>query len=372
MERSSSHNLEVRATNETSASVTNHVGSWIQTLGSVYLEILTAYFSSLVSVGTFGVIGNILVILVYVKMGFSSSIYISYTALAVSDLFCSLANIAHAVLSIGITPGRPNGQMFVLFGRIFGGYPSLAFSRISSLLTAWVSLERCFCVVFPTRVKLMINRAVTQTVLVLIFILGMTPLVFLYLAYRHEWKFNPETNTTTFTLVYDKGIGQTMIQGVALFLLTVVYPLFSCVTVTLCSTILVIKLRQSSRWKRLNTSGSGVSADTGSGSKATNQSAPHKKNTMSKKEVRVTRVVLLVDGVFLVCSLPMVGQLLAIATVPGYSGTGYLNVLYRVNAMVAVVATQLNSSLNVVIFAVSVQKFRFVLIQILSGQFCKN
>ncbi|KAK3776904.1 hypothetical protein RRG08_024674 [Elysia crispata] len=251
-------------TNGTGLGFVDQGSNWFQNLASVYGNICTAYSWSLVGTGIVGFLGNVLILCVYATMGFSNTIFISYTALAVSDMLCVLACVVYGATLIGIPlQPMPCTQTYQQYGRLFGGYPYLAFSRVTALLTAWISLERCLCVLFPTRIKVMITHTVTKVVLTGIFILGCFPLVLLYLAYRRELRFDPSMNITSKTLMYDEGIGQSELQKIALFLLGVIYPVSSSVSVAACTTVLIIKLKQSTRWRKLNASGGSVkSTDT--------------------------------------------------------------------------------------------------------------
>ncbi|KAK3702406.1 hypothetical protein RRG08_067259 [Elysia crispata] len=352
-------------TNGTSSGFVDRGNKWIESLENVYGNICAVYSWGLVGTGVLGVIGNILIVLVYTTMGFSNTINISYTALAVSDLCCVLACVVYGAALIWIPVQQmPCSQTYQQYGRLFGGYPYLAFSRVTALLTAWISLERCLCVILPARIKLMITHTVTKLALITIFMLACFPLVCLYLAYTSESQFDPNMNVTIKTVLYDGGVGQSVLQKVALFLFGVVYPTSSGVSVTVCTAVLVVTLKQSTRWRNLNASGGSTSS-----TDAKNGSTSESSHIMSTRDVRVTRVVVIVTSVFLVCSLPTIGQLVANSVFQDYSATGYFTYLYHINGMVAVWVTQLNSSLNIIIFTVSGQRFRATLLQVLAGRF---
>ncbi|GFS02599.1 chemosensory receptor A [Elysia marginata] len=331
--------------------------NWPQSLESVYFSIGPLFSWTLIATGTVGTTGNILTLLVYSRLGFSSTIYISYTALAVSDLFCVLSSMVFGLRYMRSPLPNLSAQVSDEVLRLVGVYPHFAFSRTTGLLTAWISLERCLCVIFPTRVKLMISRTVTKLTIIAIFLIGCFPLVFLYGVYRIERQFDPNSNATSFTFLRHGGPLQEKLESTALFLFSVVYPTLSCVSVTVCTVALIIKLRHSTRWRKLN-----ATAANAQQGKSSSQNAQ-----TSTRETRVTRVVIIVAGVFLICSLPTAAHLLAVATIDGYSNTGYLRYLRWINGMVTVLFAQVNSSLNIVIFATSGQRFRAVLFQILTG-----
>ena len=120
-----------------------------------------------------------------------------------------------------------------------GGRPHFSSSLNTTLLTAWISLERCLCVPFPTRVKLIIPRTVSKVVITTIFILGCCPF--------HGFLCWVELNSTRLPMF---NTARNYLNGhntVAFFLHCAVYPVFSCVTVTICTTYLIVKLSQRAR-----------------------------------------------------------------------------------------------------------------------------
>ena len=338
--------------------------SWVQSLEDTYFRVRPGFSGAFVGTGCFGIIGNVLILIVFTKMGFSNTIHMSYSALAVSDLCCVLASMVYGITAMDVVRRSVNEQTSYRLSNMFGGLPHICFSRVTALLTAWISLERCLCVKFPTRVKLIITSTVTKVVILAIFLLGCLPMVFVYIAYRFEWQPDPRTNSSTLNLVYDERLG---VAETFLILLGVVYPVVSWVTVTFCTSVLVLQLRQSYKWRKSNTQGAEVSP-AGNHAVTANQSQQQK----STKENHVTKVVVMVAVVFLLCSVPVSANILADLIIPEYSIDGTLRYLHLINGMINVLFTELNSSLNVVVFSVSGQKFRSVLFEILSKGPCKK
>ncbi|GFS16088.1 FMRFamide receptor [Elysia marginata] len=326
-------------------------------LESVYFTTRPIFSWAMMTIGSLGIIGNILTLFVYSRLGFSTSINISYTALAVSDLFCVLTSMVLGVRFIGIPLPTRNAQARGQIFALLGAYPHTAFSRTTSLLTAWISLERCLCVVFPIKVKIMITRRVTEFAVTTIFLLGCFPLVFLYSGYMTKRQQEPKSNMTSLVLPNSDGPVGKKFDAPALFLFGLVYPIVSSVTVMVCTVALIFKLRQSTRWRRLNATA------------ATRGVPPY--HSTSTKELRVTRVVVTITSIFLVCSLPTAAHLLAISSVDGYSGSGHLRYIGWINSMVIVLFAEINSSLNFVIFTASGLRFRQVLLQIMTGWVCR-
>ncbi|RUS85286.1 hypothetical protein EGW08_006933 [Elysia chlorotica] len=300
---------------------------------SLYLQIILTLV-----IGVFGITGNIMTLMVYSKLGFYNTINISYSVLAASDLCCVIASIVNIMGYIDPFFQDPRLQTLTNFAKLFGAYPFFAFSRITGLITAWISVERSLCVVFPIRVKLIITPRVNTAVLCTLIIVGFFPICFMYTSHEIQWQFDPRTNSTILVLVQ-----LNKLQNVALLLFGAVYPMIIWITVVCCTASLVFKLKQSNRWRKHNASGMTSLSPTGTS------------GTARRIQQRAA-----------------VGQGEADHKACNFSSTGSQRQFYLTLGVATKAMTQINSSVNVIIFAVSGQRFRSVLRQILKACFCKS
>ena len=342
-------------------------------LDSEYLWFHYAFSWSWIGLGVPGIVSNVLTLVVYAKMGYSSnSIHISYSALAVSDLCCVVATIMCGV-PILTNVFRQYNTVHASVIDLVGAVPHLAFSRTTALLTSWISFERCLSVVFPIRCKLMVTRTVTIVTVTSISVAGFSPLVMVYISAGVYQPFYVQANSTTSATLNNTAQGLARIETVFRILNGLLYPVFSWVSVTVFTAVLVVKLRQSSN--KLKTFGDKAKAK-GADSRDKKASQPHHSHLPQEKrstrENRITKVVVTVACVFLLCSLPMSAQLVASLAVPGYSRTGSLAYTFQINGMLSVLMAQLNSCLNIIIFTVSGHKFRSVLFGMIPGGVCKR
>ena len=344
---------------------------WAQDLEGVFVWFQYIFAWSTIGLGVPGIVSNVLTLVVYAKMGYSSNnIHISYSALAVSDLCCVVATIMCGVITL-TDMFRQNNTVHVRVIDLVGAVPHLAFSRTTALLTSWISLERCLSVVFPTRYKLMVTRTVTIVAVTSISIAGFSPLVMIYITTGVYRPFEFQANTTTSADVNNKPPGLEMVQNIFIFLNGFLYPVVSSVSVTVCTAVLVVKLRQSTN--KLMTFGEKAKSTDTRGKKANQNHQSHMLQVKrSTRENRITKVVVIVACVFLLCSLPMSAQLVTRLMVPGYTHGGRLVYLALMNGMVSVLMAQLNSCLNIFIFTVSGHKFRSVLFGMFPLSFCKR
>ncbi|KAK3769512.1 hypothetical protein RRG08_012743 [Elysia crispata] len=333
-----------------------HTEPWVQYLEREYHSAQPVFSWALVGTGCIGTTGNILTLIVFAKMGWASTFQISCTALAASDLCCVLA-----ILMCGITSMSRFGPDFTentyfYVSNILG----VAFSRTTALITAWISLERCLCVTFPMKVKLIITRRVTAFVLVAIFTVGASLMVVALASFSFKYNSSSQNNTTSLTRVENEppeteGSRQFMKLVVGLFL-----PILSWVSVITCTTFLIVKLKEKGAWRRLNARAVTVWS-TESGVENTNHN-----QALRVTEKRAVRVVLAVAGIFLVFTAPVSIHLLASFTLRDYFLDGSLRYLFILNSMVCTLLSQLNSSINIIVFSVLGYNFRTALLQVLS------
>ena len=324
----------------------------------IIFTILSIFHWSMFSTGVAGAFGNILTLLVYIKLGFSETIHMSYAALAISDLGCvlSMLSVAFSHIMAVVVPFGVKVDMYLL-SMYVGGWPHFAFSRTTALRTSWISLERCLCVVFPTRVKLILTRKVTKAVLSTIYIVGNCPAVFAYIGLKFEMSVDPVSGSTTLLIYRNSDYHLETLHTFALFLYGAVYPVVSWVMVTTCAVFLIAKLNQSAKWRNANTC---AATD-----KIRSSGGKGGQNTF-RREVRVTRTVLTVACTFIICSLPISTTIVIPAIWPDdYSIGGSLHFPFLISTGISLLFSEINSSVNIVVYAVTGARFRCTLLQML-------
>ena len=323
------------------------------------LVVIPALSWALLFIGTVGITGNILTVLIYVKLGFAETINISYVALAVSDLCCILSSMVAGFCFSPAMQALLRHFRFQVdlakFTNFTGYWPQFAFSRTTAFLTAWISLERCLCVLFPTRVRLIITRKVTKIVITAIFVIGCCPMVLAYVGMETGWSFNPSTNTTILLIFYSFEGDDNIFQGTAIILYGAVYSLLSWIMVTTCTIFLIIKLREGARWRKANAP---VFSEG-------NRGFQNNQRNDNWRENRITRTVVMIACVFIVCSFPIsINSLVSLAIREKYSLYGSLRSLHMVMGAISLLLGQINSSSNIVFYTITGAKFRSTLKQL--------
>ncbi|RUS71895.1 hypothetical protein EGW08_020348 [Elysia chlorotica] len=311
--------------------------------------------------GTLGLIGNILTVVVYTKLGFSETIHMSYVALAISDFFCLLTLLyVRFCFTAEIKSIFLRYRMLLdetLFANFTGAWPNHGFTRTTALLTAWISLERCLCVLFPTRVKLMITPRVTKIVLTVIFTIGCCPVALAFIGIKTEMDFDPETNYTTLILRYSHG-NQDLnpANRIAFVLYGALYPIASWLIVVVCAFFLITALKRSARWRSINTR-SHIGKSTGSCAEKESRKIP-------SREARVTRTVVVIACAFIFFSLPISATVVIAFVYRDFSVKGYLHYPLLISVTFSFLFGGLNSSINIVVYTLTGSKFRSTLIEL--------
>ena len=242
--------------------------------------------SIIAAVGVIGMFVNILTMAVYIKLGFSQTINISYVTLAIADLCSMLFLVGTVFCQYFVLPILMTQNIVVHnvanFNNMVSGWLHVAFSRTSNLLTALISLERCLCVTYPTIVKIIVTRSATKVVITAIFIIGCLPVIFGYIGFCFEWHVDTGSNRTALTVLYNNDSNQlTLLNRFAFVLYGAVYPVFSWLTVSVCTTFVAIKLKQSARWRKCNAAAASESAQ---------------RIRMSSQNMRVTKTIVIIAG----------------------------------------------------------------------------
>ncbi|GFO00389.1 chemosensory receptor a [Plakobranchus ocellatus] len=205
-------------------------------------------------------------------------------------------------------------------------------------------------------VKRIITRTVTKLALLTIFILGCGPIIFLYVGIESEWRLDPLRNQTKLFVFANDSKQTTTLKQFARILYGLVYPVSSWVIVIVSTTILIIKLRASNLWRKQHLISSGNEMS---------QTGDFQQRRFCERSNRVSKIVINVACVFIVCSFPISVTLLLTVSIPEFSLSGSLRYLFHLNNLFASSLNELNSSVNIIVFTVVSSKFRSALLHIL-------
>ncbi|KAK3779335.1 hypothetical protein RRG08_028892 [Elysia crispata] len=358
-----------------------------QTFETVNFSIMSGIIS------IFGCATNVINIVVFCRQKFSDSVKISLLGLAISDLGALLTLVWMSVCfnplfrKLSLT-FDPDGVQYLT-----AGWPHVCFARITSYITAYITLERCLCVTLPLKVKtIIIPRRTFLTILAIFLILfasvapvyfgiGLGPVNSTIVTYitnstrSHSIRIGGSMNifttdngmssnkfatnnsaactpghvrrllqsSSTISLVYTSNGAQ--LENIS-FSISVFAQLSSFVAVIICTVILVRKLVQSSRWR--------ARAQTVTESHVTTKT----RGAMSPKDKRLVKMIIFLSIIFIVCFLPSAVNLIIMICSVEYSIVGRYRNLFLVVWSFLNCLEATNSSVNIFVYYKTNSRYR--------------
>ncbi|CAG5119117.1 unnamed protein product [Candidula unifasciata] len=248
---------------------------------ALYYFLLVNYWGPALVVCFLGILTNILNIITFSKQGVRDTVNISLLGLATSDLgsqitlFYTNISFLPAFLELDL-PFVSSDVTYV------SAWSHVVFTRISTWITAYITLERCLCVTAPLKVKNWFTpkRTVLYVIFVYVFMLASVTPIF-YTA-RPAKIFYPLNNKTLIGISFLED--RNTIETVA-FMTNNTIPTLAFCLVTICTAILVTNLQRKSKW-RLQSSNSNST------------------NVISDRDKKVVKMVVLISAIFIICYLP--------------------------------------------------------------------
>ena len=313
----------------------------------VYWRWLSVVLAVDIVVGVFAVGANIVTIIVYLRTGFSDSTNVSLAALAISD--CGIAVTTVSMALFLLLPSIMTTYFTNDINMSTSGYPHVILTRISALITMYLSIERYLCVMLPLKIKTMITPRRTFGVMVMIYvgIFVMYPLGFL--KYPVGWTFDTERNRTILDVLPVSDPFVVILENIYIIIVATFIPFLTFFAVVLCTILLSLSLQSSKAWRAASTSES-------------SKVAPKQ-----SKETRAVKMVIIIAAVFIAASIPSCIHIIFIMIIPEFSVYGRFYRLFDLLGMVFVGINSINSGVNVIIYYTMSQKFR----QGLNGLFSK-
>ena len=331
---------------DTVLSSTENIPPWLFSLLMEYISY------AMIAVAFFGIPGNILIIGTYVKIGLSESINVSYCALGVSDILCVIFITWNAIC---FTPAFADSDVPMIAREVViltGGFTSLICCNITAWITAFISLEKCLCVVYPLKIKSIISQKRTVFVVVIIFTLTAIPLTgitfYLYVFY---FKYDTERNRTVLGVKYRNATAVVSVRSFNLIYRLVIMNLLPYTTIFLCSVFLAVYLNRSVSW-RLGNSGIAIQEN---GSSSFEENKTNRKNA---KEMRVVKTVLSLATAFIVSGTLGIMRLLVSIIWQEFRPLGTYGKAFRLIGRVGFLLSLANSSVNFVIYYTMGSKFK--------------
>lgn len=315
---------------------------------SDYQRLLFTYVNNVVLAGAVSLLGsvaNVINLVIFRKNGLNTTINISFFALAISDL-CGL--MMQQWYSICATPALDNSGIPMLFSDILyftAGVPRAAFSRITCLITVYVTAERCLCIAFPLKVKQMITPKTAASTLVSIYLITWISAAPLYCTSAIGWKYIPERNRTLLGIII---ANDTDAAESAIYIIHALFGALAFFAVILFTSVLIRKLGQKSAWRKT----ANLSQDTS--------------GAASNRERKTVAMIVLIASVLIICYTPAVLLCAITFYEPEFNTGGSYYNEYQILWSFAFLFEAINSSVNIFVYLKMSTKYRLTFQEIFS------
>lgn len=278
-----------------------------------------------------GIILNSFCLVLFCKVKQTSSTVVMLFGLTASDILFLLNGAVNSLIQSSTLYGWPFKQyqrmMVVLY---FSTYINTVPGKIANCLTFFIALERLFCVTMPLKIRQYSTKGSAIVIVLISYILTMLlclPNLFLYEA---DTIVSNRTGTVkTFTILKTTDYGKNeqlsnimyILQEVTLYYLPVIGVSFASLATA------VIVIIQGKRRVVLSTS-----------------------STTTKQEKQVTRMLLTVTSLFVLCKLPGTILRMVVFIDPVMTPMRYKNNTYEVGMAITYVITMCNSVFNFIIY----------------------
>ncbi|KAL8597027.1 hypothetical protein ACOMHN_050125 [Nucella lapillus] len=291
---------------------------------------------------TWGVISNVMNMVVFSRQGLSDRINLCLFSLAVSDtgylLFLMSGKSFILVRLVDSVAG--NYWRFLHQRSVMAS--TLGFLAISSIITALIAVERCICVVMPLKAaKILKTRYMRLLIVVVAVYILIVMNTNFSLKYQTVQVTDSLTNTATFIARLSPFYPRIrVLDDIGLYVILITLPFLSLVVVIACTTVIIVRLKITAAWRRETVSNM---------------------TSVEKQEVTVTRMLVTVCCVYVTCMTPTVTRSFVIFVEPAFLSTGYLCNIFKISMDLSHLLEVLNTSSNFLIYIKQSSRYRSTL-----------
>ncbi|GFN99642.1 chemosensory receptor a [Plakobranchus ocellatus] len=319
--------------------------------------ILQCMIYTLQLINNCAIIANSLNIAVFVKLGFSEPSNISLTTLAICDFILAVLS-TWSNLCFWLTYHNvrlPFHGVNVTF--LTGGAQGAFLSTTVAWITAFISLERCLCILFPLKVRRLITPRGTFVAMPIIILFTFCPSFYTYIRYKFVWVFNPYLNESILNTTPVNSEFAILFEKISLVICGVLQPLLAFSIVVICTVLLVVQLRKISSWRLSVTSAKSQRVQPEENQASTSSAA---ESRISQKEERLVRMVVAIATIFIVSYIPTCILLLCYVVFDEYNLFGVNSRLFIVSGYIISLGQPISGSVNILIYYKMASRFRSV------------
>ncbi|CAG5134897.1 unnamed protein product [Candidula unifasciata] len=324
---------------------------YLRTAFSVVLTILVA---------TVGIIANIVNIIVYHKLGFRDSVNITFMALSVWDLSLCLSCEIIAVFYLvdAYFPLPYFNTLPIRF--VYIAHITALTNILSTIVTGFLSLERCVCIVFPLKVKEILTTRRVILVNLTIVMFGVAAICPAWATQATQWVFNPADNRTRLVLWLSANRHE-----IDVFVDTfngMMIPMVAQVLITISSGFMIHGINKSSQLRKRSSNygslGDTYNPQSKSLSKVAGSHRLSKRKTMTSKDVKLTKVVVSLTILFFTCNFPAIVNIFVRLLFPEVNVGKQQHNVYEFLFVLVYLCSLVKSTVNIVVYVYASSRYR--------------
>lgn len=300
------------------------------------MELILLVISCIIrgTVTFFGIIFNIINIIVFVNLGLQDTTNILFLSIAVADIGGLVTLLLGSICQ--------NPPMFEVFYKVdmaeilflASAWPHYYFARVSAILTCQLTVERYLCIAYPLSVRRLIRPHRVVTSIVAVYGITLISVVPVFASSHLGYEFSYTKNTTIYGLILSPHTINT-IQVMNLLNNSIQIIVFCIVALT--TTKLVHKLSAMSKWRKANASAA---------------------NNVSSRDKKVTRMVISNAVSFIVSSIPILAIRFTSTFSSGLLRSEYYRNLMTVLAAAAFLTQTVHSTIRIFVYITTSSNYR--------------
>ncbi|GFN86115.1 chemosensory receptor c [Plakobranchus ocellatus] len=313
-------------------------------------------------VSIFGLIANIINIKTFLAMrAFGDGVTLTFLLLSVSDLFVCLYSAVICVSTFlvaqeskwhsPLTTSQTIAYYFPVdptFTSVLNHQIYQIFNLCTILLTIYLAVARCLCVLYPLKFRSNITVRTTLLVSVTFIVSSFGIRLPLMTHGGVSLKFDPRINATRYRFWVHPN--RETIKDMLWVSVDAPVCVGAQITLSVCIVMMAKVLKAATKFR----SGTSIAND----SKSDQSKA---KNKLSPKDARIVKQLVLISSIFIICNTPKLITFLATTVEPNFDfGKQYQN-FYQLSIAVVVVFDTINSSANILVYYFFNAKFRSIL-----------
>ncbi|CAG5118248.1 unnamed protein product [Candidula unifasciata] len=247
------------------------------------------------TISNIGIVANVLVIMVFIKQGFKESVNISMTTIAVWDLAKCLAASLQRMAGPMATWSEADAESWTNISVVAFSHLICYSTYVTSVLAAYVAVERCLCVCIPFKVKWLITPKVALSISLTISVVIFGLFVVMSGIYDIVWVYSDVYNQTIAVYLKNDFYYANEYPLFEYYNLSgILWPLASFVVIIFCTLIIVHKLKESTKFRSGHAEAKGQSTI-----------------QLSTRDKQVVKMLLVIVGVYVFSLFPRIAHYIA-------------------------------------------------------------